>query len=65
MRGRGIAAPHRKREYASGDPNDVPTVHFDYCFMGEKAQTTEAEEEEAWAKSEDKLKILTVKLGGL
>ena len=64
VRGRGIAAPHRKQHKDPDDPDGVPSVHFDYCFMGEKNQEEEKEEdkENAWKESDEMLKILTVKL---
>ena len=64
VRGRGIAAPHRKQQKDSDDPDGIPSVHFDYCFMGEKNQDEQREEdkENAWKESEEMLKILTVKL---
>ena len=64
VRGRGIAAPHRKQHKDPDDPDGVPSVHFDYCFMGEKDQEEEKDEdkENAWRESDEMLKILTVKL---
>ena len=65
VQGKGIAAAHRRQMNEPVDPSGVPTVHFDYCFMGERAKEAEEEKEEesAWEASEDMLKILVVKLG--
>ena len=57
--------PHRQQHKDPDDPGGIPSVHFDYCFMGEKTQQEERDEnkEEAWTKSDEMLKVLTVKLG--
>ena len=64
VRGRGIAAPHRKQHQNLDDPDGVPSVHFDYCFMGEKDQEEQEDEakENTWKESDEIMKILTVKL---
>ena len=55
VRGRGIAAAHRQQPSEPMDPSGVPTIHFDYCFMGEKADEAEEEKdrEDAWEKNDD------------
>ena len=64
VRGRGIAAPHRKQHQHLDDPDGVPSVHFDYCFIGEKDQEEQEDEakENTWKESDEMMKILTVKL---
>ena len=63
----GLASPRRaaQQHKDSDDLEGVPSVHFYYCFMGEKTREKDKTvvDIEAWEKSDDMLKILIVKLG--